>query len=536
MEQQFYLLLPLVVLGALVRGGRGRLLAVLLAGTACSAALNWWWAAGSVDRAFYGTDSRAAELLLGALLAVVVQRLSSVTLPRPAATTAAVGGAGMGLAALAVLFSVAEVQARWLYPWGLLATALATVAVILGVLQPGPLGALMSVGFLAGLGRISYGVYLLHWPVFLLLDEGRTGMSGPVLFVLRLTVTLLAAGVMYRVLERPIRYGGRLSPRAALRAVPAAAVVLLVLTLVVTSGLPAGPAYMEDRLGAEVVLRRSSEGATSTVTVPATKVPDPGAAADLPTADRPGASSGPAEGVPSTVEQTGPPAPIPASRVLLVGDSVAASLEDALGDTLLALGVDFATAATPGCGILTGFPTDEQGRVADMTRPCDAAISRHQLEAVAEVGPDLVMAMSSWEMTDRLVGDTWYPFGSPEADAILLQLLSEAVDRLAAGGARVVFVLLPDVVEGRVQEVGPNEVARGRHLNTLLTSAAGSDPARVSTVSLQSVVCPSDPCPPVVEGRELRGKDGRHFDDPAAAGWVANRLVEQVLAIDLGVG
>ena len=118
---------------------------------------------------------------------------------------------------------------------------------------------------------------------------------------------------------------------------------------------------------------------------------------------------------------------------------------------------------------MTGFPTDEQGRVAEMTRACHEAIPRRQLEAVAAARPDLVVVLSSWEMTNREVGGTWYPFGSAESDAMLLRLYREAVDRLSVGGARVALVLLPEVVEGRNQSVGPEEVERGRHLNELIT-------------------------------------------------------------------
>jgi hypothetical protein len=218
--------------------------------------------------------------------------------------------------------------------------------------------------------------------------------------------------------------------------------------------------------------------------------------------------------------------------VLFVGDSIANSVEDPLADVVLSFGVAFAGASAPGCGVITGFPTDEAGRVADMTRPCHDAVPRRQLEAVRAADPDLVVAMSSWEMTNRQVDDVWYPFGSVESDRMLEQLYLQAVDRLAAGGAVVALVLLPDVVDGREQRAEAIEVQRGRHLNDLMQRVADADP-RVVTVDLAGRVCPADPCPTAVEGVELRAVDGRHFDDPAAARMVAQWLASEILAIDL---
>ncbi|MCP4434566.1 MAG: hypothetical protein GY812_03580 [Actinomycetia bacterium] len=101
-----------------------------------------------------------------------------------------------------------------------------------------------------------------------------------------------------------------------------------------------------------------------------------------------------------------------------------------------------------------------QRRVAEMTRPCNDAIPRQQLESVAEVEPDLVVAMSSLEMTNREVDGVWYNFGSPESDEVLLGLFGETVNRLTSTGAKVALVLMPEVVAGTERGVGPEEVAR----------------------------------------------------------------------------
>ena len=57
------------------------------------------------------------------------------------------------------------------------------------------------------IGRISYGVYLYHWPVYLWLDQSRTGLDGWPLLALRLAVTFTLAILSYHLIERPIMRG-----------------------------------------------------------------------------------------------------------------------------------------------------------------------------------------------------------------------------------------------------------------------------------------------------------------------------------------
>ena len=81
----------------------------------------------------------------------------------------------------------------------------ASALLIAGLQVPGRLRSLLALAPLVGLGRISYGVYLYHWPIYVILDEARTGLSGPALLGLRLAVTGLAATLSFVLIERPIR-------------------------------------------------------------------------------------------------------------------------------------------------------------------------------------------------------------------------------------------------------------------------------------------------------------------------------------------
>ncbi|MGI9579065.1 MAG: hypothetical protein ACR2OH_12760, partial [Microthrixaceae bacterium] len=70
------------------------------------------------------------------------------------------------------------------------------------------------------------------------------------------------------------------------------------------------------------------------------------------------------------------------------------------------------------------------------------------------------------------------------------------------------------------------------HLNALLERVADADP-RVAAIDLASRICPTEPCPTVVDGVELRANDGRHFDDRRSARKVAEWLAADLMAIDL---
>src|SRR6185436_18913746 len=92
-----------------------------------------------------------------------------------------------------------------LFRGGLLAYAVLGGVLLLAACQAGPVRALCSAAPLRGLGRISYGVYVYHWPIFLWLTAARTGLGPVPLTVTRLTITVALAFISFRFLEQPIR-------------------------------------------------------------------------------------------------------------------------------------------------------------------------------------------------------------------------------------------------------------------------------------------------------------------------------------------
>lgn len=239
-EEQLYVVVPLLVFGALALGwSRRRLGAVLLVLAVASTITGI--AVSGVDRVYYGTDTRAAELLLGAVLACFAgHRLTGSVSARM--SRVANGAGSLALLAVIVLSIASDTRSGWVAGGALPAFALLSVVLVVASVVPGPIRASLSIAPLRALGRISYGVYLVHWPVFVFLPEERLGFGGFGRVVVCVAITLVVSLASHRWFERPIREGRRLveAPRAA-SAFAVGVVVSAVLPLVVLADGPGAP-------------------------------------------------------------------------------------------------------------------------------------------------------------------------------------------------------------------------------------------------------------------------------------------------------
>ena len=240
-EEQFYLLFPLLMVGVLpFAKNRQRLGAVLLGLAGASAALAFvlWSPGHDPSRVYYGTDTRAVELLVGAYLATRLAGRRRVRVRRRRVTKAVTGLLAFG--ALLVLWSTVSQSDTFLYRGGLPLNAVLTGLVITGALVPGPLALVLSWRPLVRLGLVSYGAYLYHWPIFLWLDEQRVGVGGVALFAVRVGVTLALATLSFRYLEAPVRGGRRITGWRPRLVAPLGAGVAAAL-LLAAPGAAAGP-------------------------------------------------------------------------------------------------------------------------------------------------------------------------------------------------------------------------------------------------------------------------------------------------------
>ena len=220
-EEHFYLLWPLLLGVLLARGASLRLLAWVTAGLALLSALlsPLLWAGGaSVHRLYYAPDTRAQSLLVGCLLGLLVGADALPSDPRAvrAVRWAGVAG-GAGLVAYVVFGSW---LAGWNYEGGLTLLALASMAVVAAtVLTPrGPAARVLGSAPLVAIGRISYGIYLWHWPVFVVLNTAYLGLPWLPTLLIRVSVTLTLAIASWWLVERRfLRLRHRFDPPGRVR-------------------------------------------------------------------------------------------------------------------------------------------------------------------------------------------------------------------------------------------------------------------------------------------------------------------------------
>ena len=220
-EEQFYLLWPpvLFLLWKVARRRGKRVAAAIIAGAAGSvAALFLLYAGGDPSRVYYGTDTRAAGLLIGAALAVMWRPFSRAEGDRPRVPRWALDGATVAsLGFLAFSFMRFEDLSPFTYRPGLLLVALATATLIGAAVHPDArIAKMLGTAPLRWLGKRSYGVYIWYFPVFVVTRPGVDyDITIGTAFAMRIAATLTLAELSYRFIEEPVRNGalGRLFGR-----------------------------------------------------------------------------------------------------------------------------------------------------------------------------------------------------------------------------------------------------------------------------------------------------------------------------------
>jgi hypothetical protein len=124
-------------------------------------------------------------------------------------------------------WSLSEVESPWLYRGGFALHAVLSATVIGAVLRSGNVfQRLLSIEPLPWIGRLSYGAYVYHWPIFLILSSDRTGLAPAPLFLIRVAATITVAWASHRLVEQPVRVrrfmGSRRAIFAASLAIPLA--------------------------------------------------------------------------------------------------------------------------------------------------------------------------------------------------------------------------------------------------------------------------------------------------------------------------
>ena len=221
-EEQYYAVWPLVVLGCVKAKwlrGHFRSAIFVIAGLGAVASTLWMrWLSikhgfpipHDPSRVYFGTDTHAMGLLVGSALAAAVRPEKFNLKITPDKKTALNALALFSIAGLFYyIMRIGELDES-LFRSGFLIVSLLTAGLILASIHPGLIwGRVLDVSLLRWFGRRSYGIYLWHWPIFMLTRPGvDVNWPEPVVLGTRITLVLLISAISYRYLEIPIRNGG----------------------------------------------------------------------------------------------------------------------------------------------------------------------------------------------------------------------------------------------------------------------------------------------------------------------------------------
>ncbi len=500
-EEQFYVLWPLVVVGVLALFSR-RTLALAAAGIAVASATLMAILFNPLDpsRAYYGTDTRIFEILIGALTALV--------LAGPARTR--VAGIVRRLvwpAFIVVLASgifLADDNSLY-YHGAAVGFSLAAAVLIAGLEFGSRLRRVLSLRPLVGVGLVSYGLYLWHWPVIVFIGQTIGQTSSPVLAVLAVGLALAATVISYVFIETPIRrrralLGFRLTPRRFAVLVPAASGLVAAIVLTTTASGVSSPVWSTGTADAP---------ADITLTVPA--------------------ASSHTGGVRT-----------PSGTIGVVGDSVMASALPGLQAAAAARGLTLVAAAAPGCPVDLQPLFDSAGNQSPFNAGCRRVKKLHD-ELIA-ARPNVVIWEDLQSVLSRRAADgTFLPAGSAAWTTDLLSGWMAELDRLRAAGSDVVILMPPErsqqaagcrnvPIESRCLDL-QHQDAIIRAATTAFWSSLAGRPG-VHLVMIDPLLCPKGvPCPTSIGGVTVRisGWDQTHFT-PAGARWFAPRLLDLVAA------
>jgi peptidoglycan/LPS O-acetylase OafA/YrhL len=458
-EEQFYWVWP-VVFVVIVRwcARSQRSVASAVAGLTVLGALAapliaWRWGA---DAAYWSTPARIAEILVGALLATVMARGHRV----PAWARFATAPAVAVIAAMAVVLPSGH---GFAYSGGLPLVAVVSGVLLWSLQVPSRSERMLSWRPVVGLGRISYGVYLIHWPVDVLLRERGWRLDTLGGFAVATALTLVLALASYRLLERPI-HGAAWSPSVTFRRAGLATAGVALLAVVVPAAVPAvvanevvlDAAEIERAEGSLAPLvtptAASTAASTATSTVPPTSLAGPTTTA------------APA---PTTTTSSAPLQPLRPVRMLVVGDSTALYV----GQGLAAWSLDhpdLAQVSVRWCQGCTFMLEPAITTFADLSGVLDASralVDNELFGTIDELRPDVVVLMSTvsdvanreWSADEGPLGPRDQRYRTRMRDAY-----GELTLRLLGAGVPEVVWVVPPVPTAEWREEEMNDLERYR--------------------------------------------------------------------------
>lgn len=401
---QLLVVIPLLVVGVLgvLRWSRDRLGVIfgllIVASVAVSLALS-----SDPRHVLYGTETRAAEVFAGCLLAVVIYdpRVTiRLAVPGPVRDTINTVGVLAGLALLAAYALMAPAGRVAMHGGLAMVAVLSSLVVLASIVPEGPVHWLLSRRPVRWVGRIAIALYLIHWPIFVWLSAARTELPVVPLTALRLAVALAAAVLLQFVADRLLH-----RERAA-------------------SAAPGSPSRTLGWMGAVAGVAVVALLLATSLTAPESPAAEVDAAA-----------------APATTT------PVVVPTVAFYGGAMASTLEAAAevrattsGEFTVVPGV-----SAPNCGI------DRDGTRMGPLGPEPVPPTCADWEAtwaasIAGTDPDIVVLVTgATEVVDHQADPTapWVAPGDAGYDYKLYLLMTKAVEVLGSQGAKVVWLDMP---------------------------------------------------------------------------------------------
>ncbi len=513
-EEQFYLVWPLVLGGLYLvsrRFGRWRwsIVRVVVVVAGLASAVGALHLSGTdLPRAYYGTDTRAYQLLAGATLALTPQLLRLGARRR----TVARWGAALSLGALVVL-ATSQIDVGPIER-GVVSAVL--VVVLLAALENADGGVaktmLASAPFVF-LGRISYGVYLWHWPIIVIAAH-EYSLDPTTLFVVSCVGATALAALSFRLVERPIR-AAQLLDRHRM------AVIGTGLAASIGFGIFVMPAILDPGDGA--VTAASPANASGVELLDWRKAKD-----DF--VDRPDCLDQPV-GNCTVVKGSG-------RRVVLMGDSDAWMWVPAFAEIAKERGWNLSVLTFPRCPWQQGLQVLHPSRF-----DCARAQADWYGRVIPELDPDLIV-LAHQALDDPLRGLPFvgpngrgaYP-GTPALEPLLTDVSSASLQALRRPG-REILILEP--IADPPPELDPLScLSTGAPPKECAYQAASqptplerfyreqADRAGISTLDLESIVCPRLPtCDAIVDNIIVK-RDRNHLTATFARS-VADQLAARI--------
>ena len=363
-EEQFYLIWPLILWVLILRlnGRRARVTATLILAAMSALAMALEYSPGDPSLVYYGTDTHASALLIGAALALAFPLATVMSLP--ASQVRRLDAAGVvGLVLLAWAAGHFSGNDRAVYPAGLILAAVGAAGLVAAAAGTGVIAAMTSLPPLRWVGIRSYGIYLWHWPVIAL--AGAITGPGPTsawLWLLEAAVTIGLACASWRFVETPILRDGFLATCSRWRTLVdeglrpvgprrrVTPIVVAAATLIAVAAAGYGVARPPGSAAPSGLLRQVAEGQRVSAASQASAQPTSGAtsAASQPTSLTPavaGSSASPSPSPSSSSSSSSSPASacrtgaarlpkVSGRQVTAIGDSVMVASAAALNSAL----------------------------------------------------------------------------------------------------------------------------------------------------------------------------------------------------------